>query len=83
MTLFSSTASPGQRWKMFLPGAASIQHDILGVSTASALIRSRWLSAITESGSRITSTCVATAGLQLKKDINSLSLGYPTERTRP
>ena len=44
MTIFSSTASPGQRWKMFLPCAASIQHDILGVSTAPALIRSRWLS---------------------------------------
>jgi hypothetical protein len=40
MTIFSSTASPGQRWKMFLPGAGSIQHNILGVSTATALIRS-------------------------------------------
>ncbi len=43
MTIFSSTASPGQRWKMFLPGAASIQSDALSMSTASALIRSRWL----------------------------------------
>jgi hypothetical protein len=43
MTIFSSTASPGQRWKMFLPGAASIQSNALSMSTASALIRSRWL----------------------------------------
>jgi hypothetical protein len=43
MTIFSSTASPGQRWKMFLPGAASIQSNALSMSTALALIRSRWL----------------------------------------
>ena len=43
MTMFSSTASPGQRWKMFLPGAASAQCDVLSVSTAAALIRSQWL----------------------------------------
>jgi hypothetical protein len=43
MTIFSSTASPGQRWKTFLPGAASIQSSALSMSTASALIRSRWL----------------------------------------
>jgi hypothetical protein len=45
MTIFSSTASPGQRWKMFLPSAASIQSNVLSMSTASALIRSRWLNA--------------------------------------
>lgn len=45
MTIFSSTASPGQRWKMFLPGAASSQINILSMSTASALIRRRWLNA--------------------------------------
>jgi hypothetical protein len=43
MTIFSSTASPGQRWKTFLPGAASIQSNALSMSTASSLIRSRWL----------------------------------------
>jgi hypothetical protein len=45
MTIFSSTTSPGQRWKVFLPGAASIQSNVLSMSTASALIRSRWLNA--------------------------------------
>jgi hypothetical protein len=44
MTMFSSTASPGQRWKMYLPGAASAQCDALSASTAAALIRSQWLS---------------------------------------
>ena len=44
MTMFSSTASPGQRWKLFLPGAASAQCDALSVSTAAALIRSQWRS---------------------------------------
>jgi hypothetical protein len=43
MTMFTSTASPGQRWKMFLPGAASIQNNVLRMSTSSALIRRRWL----------------------------------------
>jgi hypothetical protein len=43
MTIFSNTASPGQRWKMFLPGAASIQTNVLSMSTASALIRRRWV----------------------------------------
>jgi hypothetical protein len=42
MTMFSATASPGQRWKMFLPDAASIPGDVLSVVAASALIRSRW-----------------------------------------
>jgi hypothetical protein len=45
MTIFSSTASPGQRWKMYLPGAASTQNNVPSMSTASALIRSRWLNA--------------------------------------
>ena len=44
MTMFSATASPGQRWKMFLPGAASIQGDVLSMPATSDLIRSRWLS---------------------------------------
>jgi hypothetical protein len=44
MTTFSSTASPGQRWKLFLPGAASAQCDALSVSTAAAFFRSQWLS---------------------------------------
>lgn len=44
MTMFSATASPGQRWKMFLPDAASTQGDVLSVIAASALIRRRWLS---------------------------------------
>jgi hypothetical protein len=44
MTMFSATASPGQRWKMFLPDAASIQGDVLSVIAASALIRRQWLS---------------------------------------
>ena len=43
MTIFSNMASPGQRWKMFLPSAASIQSNVLNISTASALIRRRWL----------------------------------------
>ncbi len=42
MTMFSSTASPGQRWKMFLPGVASAQCDALSVSTAAAFLRSQW-----------------------------------------
>jgi hypothetical protein len=45
MTIFSGTASPGQRWKMFLPGAASSQINVLSMSTASALIRHQWLNA--------------------------------------
>ncbi|HEY0802317.1 MAG TPA: hypothetical protein VGD54_15875 [Steroidobacteraceae bacterium] len=45
MTIFSSTASPGQRWKMFLPGAALIESDVVrSTSTAAALICGRWLS---------------------------------------
>jgi hypothetical protein len=45
MTTFSNTASPGQRWKMFLPAAALMQSEIArSTNTASALIRSRWLS---------------------------------------
>lgn len=44
MTIFCSTASPGQRWKQFLPGAASHQSDVLSMNTASSLIRGRWLS---------------------------------------
>jgi hypothetical protein len=44
MTMFSSIASHGQRWKMFLPGAAADQCYVLRVSTAAALIRSHWLS---------------------------------------
>jgi hypothetical protein len=51
MTIFSSTASPGQRWKMFLPGAALDQSNVPSMSTASALIRRRWLNA----GARVTS----------------------------
>ena len=43
MTMFSSSASPGQRWKMFLPGAALNQCDVQTLSTAAALIRSQWL----------------------------------------
>jgi hypothetical protein len=49
MTMFSATASPGQRWKMFLPDAASVQGDVLSVFAASALIRSRWSSLRTRS----------------------------------
>jgi hypothetical protein len=45
MTMLSAIASPGQRWKMFLPGAASIQGDVLSMRATSDLIRSRWLSA--------------------------------------
>jgi len=44
MTIFSSTASPGQRWKRFLPGAVSVQSPVLSMSTAAALIRNQWLS---------------------------------------
>jgi hypothetical protein len=45
MMMFSSTASPGQRWKMFLPGAALSKCDwILNTNTASALIRGKWQS---------------------------------------
>jgi hypothetical protein len=43
MTIFSGTASPGQRWKMFLRGAASIQSNVASMSTSSSLIRRRWL----------------------------------------
>ena len=44
MTIFSSSASPGQRWKIYLPNAAFIQSDALSTSTAAALIRGQWLS---------------------------------------
>ena len=45
MTMFSSTASPGQRWKMFLPGKLlPAPCDALSVSTAAAFLRSQWLS---------------------------------------
>jgi hypothetical protein len=45
MTIFSITASPGQRWKSFLPGAALIENDVArNSSTAFAVIRSSWLS---------------------------------------
>jgi hypothetical protein len=43
MTIFTSTASPGQRWKIFLPCAASTQSNVLGMSASSALIRRQWL----------------------------------------
>jgi len=52
MAIFSSTASPGQRWKMFLPGAASTQSNVLSMSTATALIRSQWLNADTRRPTR-------------------------------
>jgi len=60
MTMFSATASPGQRWKMFLPDAASVQGDVLSVIAASALIRSRWLSVRTHA--RGGYRCVAAPG---------------------
>jgi hypothetical protein len=44
MTMFSSIASPGHRWKMFLPGAAATQGEVLSMVGAVALARSRWLS---------------------------------------
>jgi hypothetical protein len=45
MTMYADTASPGRRWKMFLPEAVSMPSGVLSMSTASALIRNRWLSA--------------------------------------
>jgi hypothetical protein len=45
MTIFASTASPGRRWKMFLPGAASTPGGVISLGTAPALIRNRWLNA--------------------------------------
>jgi hypothetical protein len=44
MTIFSTIASPGHRWKMFLPQVAAIQGDVLSMMGAVALARSRWLS---------------------------------------
>jgi len=44
MTMFSAIASPGHRWKKFLPQAAAIQGDVLSMMGAVALARSRWLS---------------------------------------
>lgn len=44
MTKFSATASPGQRWKIFLSGAAAIKSNGLSMSAAAALIRKQWLS---------------------------------------
>ena len=41
MTMFSSTASPGQRWKMFLPGAASAQCDAFPDTLIHEVSRSR------------------------------------------
>jgi hypothetical protein len=55
MTMFSAIASPGQRWKMFLPGAASVQGEVLSLMATSALIRSRWLSV----GARRTPAAIA------------------------
>jgi hypothetical protein len=47
MTLFSSTAYPGQRWKMYLPDAASTQSYVLSMSAAAASFRNCWLNAET------------------------------------
>jgi hypothetical protein len=44
MTMFSSVASPGHRWKMFLPQAAATQGEELRMVGAVALARSGWLS---------------------------------------
>lgn len=38
MSTFSATAFPGQRWKIYLPDAAS-----MSMTAASALVRRRWL----------------------------------------
>lgn len=44
MTIFARTASPGQRWKIYLPRVALIQNNVLSMSNAGALIRNHWLS---------------------------------------
>jgi hypothetical protein len=45
MTIFANTTSPGRRWKMFLSGAASTPGGVVGLGTASAVIRNQWLNA--------------------------------------
>jgi hypothetical protein len=54
MTMFSSIASPGHRWKMFLPGAAASQGEVLSLVGAVALARSRWLSGRAHGSARAT-----------------------------
>ena len=43
MTMFSTIASPGRRWKMFQSQAAAIQGGVPSMIGAVALVRSRWL----------------------------------------
>jgi hypothetical protein len=54
MTMFTTFASPGHRWKMFLPTAAAIQGDVLNMIDAVALARSRWLSGRAHGSARAT-----------------------------
>ncbi len=44
MTTFAGTSSLGERWKIFLRGAASMQCNGLSMTAAAALIRMQWLS---------------------------------------
>ena len=44
MTNFSSIASPGRRWKEFLPGAPFIERGVaMSARDAFASVRDRWL----------------------------------------
>ncbi|HTV98637.1 MAG TPA: hypothetical protein VME42_21780 [Steroidobacteraceae bacterium] len=52
MTMFSATASPGHRWKMFLPQAAAIQGDVASMISAVAMARSRWCNGRPHGGAR-------------------------------
>jgi hypothetical protein len=54
MTIFSTIASPGHRWKTFLPQAAAIQGDVPSMVGALALARSRWLSGRAHGSDRAT-----------------------------
>ena len=54
MTKFSATASPGQRWKIFLSGAAAIKSNGLSMSSAAALIRKQWLRRVSRRSQPVT-----------------------------
>ena len=80
MRMFSSTTSLGQRWKMFLPGAASAQCDALSVSTAAALVRSQW-----QSDGAVVCRCgqaLAFGDLKGNDPIGNLASAHPTIRHR-
>jgi len=54
MTMFSAIASPGHRWKTFLPQAAATHGEVVSMIGAVASARSRWLSGRAHGSARAT-----------------------------